>query len=410
MWPAFIMAMSPFLLCFRRAWIPVILSAMLFASTAIWVHTLYTIVAARMEAGADWLRLSLILASVALLNLISAMTSISLRRSDRYTPGKDNAPVSAAAFMITVVILATSRFMSPVPVLLADRFLPGSGWLEIAVLGIYASWVSEILLTSNDTSIIRVRLWAVFSICFFSQFLLGVTGLERFLMTGSLHIPVPALIVAGPLYRGGGFFMLILFLTTVVLAGPAWCSHLCYIGAWDNIAARRKPIFGNPQGWIPVLRIIVTVAVILLALLYGLTGVSMTMAGWTAVLFGIAGIIIMIAVSGRSGRMAHCTVWCPIGLLADVAGKLNPFRIKIHNGCTECGQCTSTCRYGALTAGDIVKKRPGLTCSLCGDCLKACGRGYISYAFSGLGPERSRMLFIAIIVSLHAAFLGMARI
>ncbi|HDJ22855.1 MAG TPA: 4Fe-4S binding protein [Candidatus Aminicenantes bacterium] len=61
-----------------------------------------------------------------------------------------------------------------------------------------------------------------------------------FLMTGKLHLPVPALILAGPIYRGTLSFMLILFLVTIVLVGPAWCSHLCYVGAWDDIACRRK--------------------------------------------------------------------------------------------------------------------------------------------------------------------------
>jgi len=72
----------------------------------------------------------------------------------------------------------------------------------------------------------------------------GLLGAERLLMTGKLHLPVPALVLAGPLYRGEGFFMLILivFLVTVMFVGPAWCSWLCYVGAWDNLAASsRRP-------------------------------------------------------------------------------------------------------------------------------------------------------------------------
>jgi ferredoxin-type protein NapH len=66
--------------------------------------------------------------------------------------------------------------------------------------------------------------------------------------------------------------MTILFLSTVLLSGPAWCSYFCYFGALDNAAAQgrpdRKPIknkwlwkyslsgigdiicFGIPAAWI----------------------------------------------------------------------------------------------------------------------------------------------------------------
>ena len=34
--------------------------------------------------------------------------------------------------------------------------------------------------------------------------------------------PIPAMILAGPLYRGEGFFMPLLFLSTIFFVGPAW--------------------------------------------------------------------------------------------------------------------------------------------------------------------------------------------
>ena len=42
---------------------------------------------------------------------------------------------------------------------------------------------------------------------FFSQLALGLVGFSRFLMTGALHVPVPAVIVAGPLSAGGGLYV-----------------------------------------------------------------------------------------------------------------------------------------------------------------------------------------------------------
>lgn len=87
---------------------------------------------------------------------------------------------------------------------------------------------------------------------FFLQFLLGVTVAPSLLMTGKLHIPVPFMMISGPVYREEGFFMLALFSVSVLMAGSSWCSHLCYFGVWDCLAAassRRKghPVPGGKQ-------------------------------------------------------------------------------------------------------------------------------------------------------------------
>jgi len=52
-------------------------------------------------------------------------------------------------------------------------------------------------------------------------------------MTGKLHLPTPSMILAGPAYRREIGFMTWLFLSTIILNGPAWCSHLCYMVSLD---------------------------------------------------------------------------------------------------------------------------------------------------------------------------------
>jgi len=92
--------------------------------------------------------------------------------------------------------------------------------------------------------------WIAFSIVFFTQLGIGLAGDQRFLMTGKLHLPVPMMILGGPIYRGNMSVMTILFISTVVLSGPAWCSHLCYIGAWDGLAATARRRGGSlSAGW-----------------------------------------------------------------------------------------------------------------------------------------------------------------
>ena len=127
---------------------------------------------------------------------------------------------------------------------LLERYFVGGEWLAILLLGLYAAWIVEKMIDTTAQAKWRVRVWMLFSIVFFGQAVLGLMGLDGFLMTGDLHLPVPAIIIAGPIYRGFGYFVPILFVTTLLIVGPAWCSHLCYIGAWDNAAAlnKRRPM------------------------------------------------------------------------------------------------------------------------------------------------------------------------
>ncbi len=326
-------------------------------------------------------------------------------------PGEEaGARPRAATFLLTFLLLGIVQLVVDRPMLLAERFFHGAGWLEAALLAGYSCWLLAKLYDPRNTPVWRRRLWTLFSIVFFAQLAIGLLGIERFLMSGELHLPIPAMIIAGPLYRGDGLFMPILFVATILFVGPAWCSYLCYIGSWDlNLAvARKRPIPSKVNRvWI---RIGIVAIVVGVALGLRWFGVSSIVATWLGVAFGILGVGIMVAVSRRAGAMVHCTMYCPIGLAADVLGKLSPFRLRITESCTECGACTLKCRYDALRTEDIQARRPGLTCTLCGDCLSSCKGKSIEYGFGGLTPQNARVVFLVLAVSLHAVFLGVARI
>lgn len=316
---------------------------------------------------------------------------------------------SLLAFFLTAGILAFARQKAKVSVLLFDRIIPGSGAAEIILFAAYAALLARYFLREGDTAQRRLRIWTVFSIFFFTQALLGLTVSGIFLMTGKLHVPVPALIIGGPLYRGTGFFMPILFAATLLLVGSAWCSHLCYFGAWDNRAALRSPQRPIP-GWMRGVRYAMLALVVAGALLLRWLGAGVWVATGAGIGVGVAGAGVMALVSRKRGSMIHCACFCPLGLVANLLGKLSPFRMRLASSCTACGACASRCRYGALTPDTIRRRRPGLTCSLCGDCIPACRHGAIGYRFPGLSPERARALFIVLAVSLHASFLAIARL
>lgn len=296
------------------------------------------------------------------------------------------------------------------PMLLLERFLPGFGWIEILLIALYAGWITNRMQDIAAVEKWRKISWLIFSFCFFSQLILGITWESRLLMTGRLHLPVPAIIIAGPVYRGQLSFMSVLFLSTIVLTGPAWCSHLCYFGALDNWAAsgrrlRNKPVRNKFRWKYSLFALFMTVVVI-----FRLLGITLMTATIFGILFGVAGLMVVLIFSRRSDKMIHCILYCPVGTLTSYLKYLSPFSIAIDKCCTGCLACMLKCKYDALTTNDIKRLRPGLTCTYCGECLSACHQGAIRYRFPGLKARAARDLYLILTISLHASFIALGRI
>lgn len=397
----------------RQAWVRLVWVMALMWGGFIWADATVEFINFRQALGAPWLRLALIMGGVILFDALALSVLVGRTAKNYFDQGYEQAWFRCAIFALTVFGLAMARSNVSFPVLLLDRYLPEWGCLEIVVLGLYAQWIGGLMMLPKGHRTVRPRIWALFSVVFFAQLVLGLFGMDRMLMTGSLHLPVPALIVAGPIFRGDGFFMIILFLVTVLLVGPAWCSHLCYIGAWDDAMSRlgKRP---GPDSSIARLTVLgragTLVLVVMAALVLRSTGVSGSVAVLLAALFGLAGVALMVSVSRKKGMMVHCSAYCPMGIVANVLGKLTPWRIRIGSDCTQCGACFSRCRYNALDEPMVRRGRPGISCTMCGDCISACSHRQIEYGFTGLSPDSARKVFLVLVVSLHAIFLGVARI
>ena len=312
------------------------------------------------------------------------------------------------ALVLVMAALSAALLKGPAGLVLADRFAAGAGWLQAVVLALYAGFVAEELADPVRSSRVRRAVWTGFSVVFFLQLCLGLAGFTRFLLNASPHPPVPALITAGPLYRGEGFFMPALFTVSVLLVGPAWCSHLCYVGAWDSACAGKHPPRPAPA-WMSRVRAGLALAVLATAWGLGQAGVGPAWAATLAVGFGLAGVGVMLRVSRRSGYMAHCAGFCPMGLLAGILGRLSPWRLRVGPDCTACGACARACRYDALRPEHLAAGRPGLSCSLCLDCLPRCPRASLTLTAFGRDLALARPAFAVLAGSLHAVFLGLAR-
>ena len=311
--------------------------------------------------------------------------------------------------ILTFILLAFVQVKAERPMILAERFLKGSGWIEIFLISCYGAFVAFKMQDPANVPRWRKITWTIFSVIFFTQLLIGLSGFEKFLMTGKLHLPVPMMILGGPVYRGQLSVMTVLFLSTVVLTGPAWCSHLCYFGAFDNLASTgktSKDILRNKGA----IKTTVLLLVIAMALILRWMNVPVLISTLIAVAFGITGIGIMILFSLRRKKMVHCVMYCPIGTIVNIFKYVNPFRMYIDKSCTLCMNCTKFCKYDALNATDIRNSKPSITCTLCGDCLAGCHHNSIKYKFLKMNPDRARNLWLILTISLHAACIALARI
>jgi polyferredoxin len=312
-------------------------------------------------------------------------------------------------FMISFILLGFIQIKLDRPMILAERFFKGGGWIEIIFISLYGAFVINKMKDPLNVPVWRKITWTVFSIAFFSQLFIGLAGADKFLMTGKLHLPIPMMILAGPIYRGQLSVMTILFLSTVFLTGPAWCSQLCYFGAFDNLASGGKTTkeILKYKGAIKSTVLIIVIAV---ALILRMMKVNMLISTIIASAFGLGGVSIMLFLTLKRKKMVHCVMYCPIGTIVNVLKHVNPFRMYIDQSCTLCMNCVKFCKYDALNPKDIKNLKPSITCTLCGDCLAGCHHNSIRYKFLNMKPEQSRNLYLILTISLHAACLALARI
>jgi polyferredoxin len=316
---------------------------------------------------------------------------------------------SIIVFILSFGFLAIVQLVVDNPMILLERFIKGGGWIEIFLLSCFAVFLYLKMRNPNQTSKWRTISWTIFGIAFFLQLIIGIFLNENFLMSGKLHLPIPAIIVGGALYKLKLTFMPILLISTIVLTGPAWCSQFCYFGAFDNLAARTKKkssaikkIFKYRNS----ILLIFIVAVLILRLFE----ISINTAAIAGGAFGIVGLLLILILSPKKGSMINCVMYCPIGTIVSYLKFINPFRMYIDTNCDSCLKCTKHCRYIALTKEDVEKKKPGLSCTYCGDCITTCHTNSIKYKFLGLSSDKARNAYLIITISLFVVFLGVARI
>jgi polyferredoxin len=311
--------------------------------------------------------------------------------------------------VIVILILLPVQIITDPPLLLLERLFTGGGFLQIALVAAFAFILEYNMLIPGKTGWWRRFSWSLYSVIFFLQLGLGIVVDRVFLLSGNLHLPVPAMIISGPLYRGSFSVMTLIFLGAILLSGPAWCSQFCYFGAIDSAVAGGRQVMKPVRNRMALKNsfLLLSIAV---ALLLRMSGAGAETALAAGIITGIAGLLIIFFLSRNRKKMIHCTVWCPVGTLTNYLKYINPFRLRIRNDCTQCMRCSAVCRYDALGNNDIQRLKPGITCTLCGDCLTSCRSESIYYHFPGMKPSSARKMYITVTVILFSMVLAVGRI
>ena len=400
--------------CSSAAWTRWAVGLFLLWGMLEWSVSACALAQTRMLMGAPWMRGAAILSAVAvvtgLTGLMAARQAARLAREQ----GASCAFLRAAVFMAVFLSLYYIRKFAPLEMLLLERFFPGLGMAEIFLAAWYGSFAAGLLADRRKLGKARTRLWLVFACLFFAQFALGLLGVSQMLLTGRLHVPIPAFILYGGVFRESLNAMPFIVLISTLLLGSAWCSMLCYFGPFDALASQGKALQTPPRLLQSALcwgRPAVLAVGIGAAFLLKHIGMSIGTAVSLACSYAFLSLLVMAAFSRRYGGMVHCTAFCPMGLVVSWLGRLSPWRLRVDSSsCDSCGACEKVCRWRAITPESRAKGKVLLRCTLCRDCIGICHKNAISLRCAGLAPQVSEQLFAGVLASLHAIFLACAMV
>ncbi len=223
--------------------------------------------------------------------------------------------------------------------------------------------------------------------------------------------------------------MLVIVIGVSLALGRGFCSWGCFYGGWDDGASRilRKPKLKKIN---PVFRWM-SFAVLLIVAITSAMALNPVYCDWlcpfktvtefekvtsftilmkTIVFLSLfAGLVIILPVLSK--KRIQCATFCPMGALLSLTNKINVFDVRINKEqCSSCEKCSKDCPTLSLSADDIKRGEPSITCMKCGKCIDSCSKRAIHYHIKGTPADRNyswaRNLFLFPSFMLLVIFLG----
>ena len=160
----------------RQAWLRLTAICALLWGGYIWADATVQFISFRQAFDLPWQRLFLIMIGLVVFDGLALLALVSRFAREYYTHGVRQGVFRASIVVLVSIGLAVARAKVSFPILLADRFFPGWGWLEIAFLAVYAQWVGGMMLASRGHRRIRPRIWLLFSGVFLDSLFSALPG------------------------------------------------------------------------------------------------------------------------------------------------------------------------------------------------------------------------------------------
>ncbi|NMC05585.1 MAG: 4Fe-4S binding protein [Candidatus Lokiarchaeota archaeon] len=189
--------------------------------------------------------------------------------------------------------------------------------------------------------------------------------------------------------------VLVALLASTLLAGRAFCSHACPLGAMQELLSLIKfkaAVTGQrgvkgrvtiPERAATFIRIIVFAAFIIVTITWGISIIQLTspFLGFRVFMApGIAAIAIpvamlaTIAIASVFVYRPWCRLACPFGTLAWLTSRTSKYKLRRTSSCTDCKSCEQACPTNEAARGTSKSN-----CFLCNRCIDACPKDAIVF-------------------------------
>ncbi|MBU1380506.1 4Fe-4S binding protein [Myxococcota bacterium] len=196
-----------------------------------------------------------------------------------------------------------------------------------------------------------------------------------------MFIPHISYSFAEVIISNSALYRALLTVSTILIFGGGFCSHLCFLGPWEK-GTGVKSIFKY---------------IFLVLFVMGTSSLIFFSANFFIAVSALSFFILSLAVIGISSiftkKRTHCSILCPLASLREVTNRVSPFKIETSDS------ENLACPFGASSGGDN---------SLCLKCTSCITSGQSSISFFNYKKNAFEIFIVSIVIT-HGLFINLYR-